>query len=223
MPFDFDQYAPDSAFVKTVWRTHSGQAATFMSQAESHWELVVTKQEGKSTLTLKGPETKARLAPVPPDTEFIGIQLQYGCFMPQFPVNTLTNGGIDLTNANQNRFWLNGSALSYPDFDHADVFIQKLIHAGDLVKDSLVETVLNVEPLDVSVRTVQRRFKKATGMSANALFQIERSQKALHLLQSDLSLAEVAYEAGYADQAHFTRSLKHLMGQTPAQLRERSD
>ncbi|MCL4303751.1 MAG: hypothetical protein KJ077_49150 [Anaerolineae bacterium] len=31
-------------------------------------------------------------------------------------------------------------------------------------------------------------------------------------------MTDVVYQAGYADQPHLTRSLKHFVGQTPAQI-----
>jgi AraC-like DNA-binding protein len=33
---------------------------------------------------------------------------------------------------------------------------------------------------------------------------------------------DVVYEAGYFDQPHLTRALKHFIGQTPAQIMDRS-
>ena len=37
-----------------------------------------------------------------------------------------------------------------------------------------------------------------------------------------LSILDVVYEAGYFDQPHLTRSLKYYIGQTPAQIMDRS-
>lgn len=219
MSFDFDQYQPDSAFVKTVWRTRSTQASAFMSQAESHWEMVVTRQHNKSVLTLKGPETRARVAPVPAEAEFIGIQFQHGCYMPQFALHQLINGGVDLANASDKCFWLKGAALEFPAFEDAELFINRLIKRGELVKDPLVKAVIDEEPVDVSLRSLQRRFVKVTGLSANALKQIERARRAAQLLESGSPIADVSFTTGYADQSHLTRSLKALIGQTPAQLR----
>jgi AraC-like DNA-binding protein len=48
--------------------------------------------------------------------------------------------------------------------------------------------------------------------------QIERARHAVHLLRSGTSILDVVQEAGYFDQAHLTRSLTHLIGQTPLKL-----
>lgn len=42
-------------------------------------------------------------------------------------------------------------------------------------------------------------------------------QKALRLLKSSSSLAEVAVECGYYDQSHMTNDFKNFLGNTPAQ------
>jgi methylphosphotriester-DNA--protein-cysteine methyltransferase len=40
----------------------------------------------------------------------------------------------------------------------------------------------------------------------------------LKLLQQGVSILDTVDQAGYFDQPHLTRALKHLMGQTPAQI-----
>jgi methylphosphotriester-DNA--protein-cysteine methyltransferase len=50
------------------------------------------------------------------------------------------------------------------------------------------------------------------------LEQIERAQQAAALLEQGVSLLDVVYQVGYADQPHMTRSLKRFIGQTPAQI-----
>jgi methylphosphotriester-DNA--protein-cysteine methyltransferase len=52
--------------------------------------------------------------------------------------------------------------------------------------------------------------------------QIERARYATHLLQQGASIPDAILAAGYFDQPHLTRSLKRFIGQTPAQIREKS-
>jgi len=42
-------------------------------------------------------------------------------------------------------------------------------------------------------------------------------------LQNGLSVSETAYQTGYFDQSHLTRSVKLLLGQTPAQVAKSSN
>ena len=56
----FDEDRPsDSPFIERVWRCHSEGAAPFLSIAASRCELVVSRFEGKITMTMRGPETRA--------------------------------------------------------------------------------------------------------------------------------------------------------------------
>jgi AraC-like DNA-binding protein len=65
---------------------------------------------------------------------------------------------------------------------------------------------------------VQRRFVRATGLPLAVIRQIERARYATTLLQGGVPILETAARAGYADQAHLTRALRHYIGQTPARL-----
>lgn len=80
--FRFEERPSDSPLVETVWRTRSEPADAFISVAVSRWEIVVTRQEGRTSLTVRGPETKATTATIPQDAEFFGVQFKLGMFMP---------------------------------------------------------------------------------------------------------------------------------------------
>ena len=70
----------------------------------------------------------------------------------------------------------------------------------------------------MSLRSIQRRFLRITGLTQRDIRSIERAQQAAVLLGSGKPILDTVYEAGYADQQHMTHSLKHLLGQTPAQI-----
>lgn len=66
-----------------------------------------------------------------------------------------------------------------------------------------------------------RIFREETGLAPWAYVQEARLRKAKALLEdTDLSLAEVALEAGFYDQSHFTRTFKHAEGTTPGAYRK---
>ncbi len=81
--------------------------------------MVVTRQKGKTYLTVRGPETKATPTPIPENAEFFGITFKLGTFMPHLPTNHLVDGETNLPEAPHQTFWLNGSAWQFPDFDNA--------------------------------------------------------------------------------------------------------
>jgi AraC-like DNA-binding protein len=218
MNFIFDSRPSDSPLVEAIWRTQSVGGGSFISTAASHWEMVVTKQKNKITLSIRGPETLASPAPIPEDAEFLGIIFKRGVFMPHFPKQDLVNEALHLSGTLRNSFQLQGSSWQFPDFENADTFVSRLQREGLLVQDRVVDDVLNGQNADLSLRSLQRRFLYVTGMTYKMIQQIDRARQALSLLQSGVPIPETAYQAGYFDQPHLTRSLKLFAGQTPAQI-----
>lgn len=222
LSFDFEERPSDSTFVDRLWYTQSESATPFTSLAVSNWQMVVTHMEGKTVLTVRGPETKATSAFRPPNAEHFGILFKLGTFMPLFPTPELVDNAINLPDAGDNTFWLNGSAWEYPDLDNADVFVERLVREGLLVNESVVAATLQGQLNDLSLRSVQRRFVNATGLTHGAIRQIERARQAAILLKQGTPALDAVYEAGYSDQPHLTRSLKQLIGHTPAQMNRES-
>lgn len=62
-----------------------------------------------------------------------------------------------------------------------------------------------------------RAFKKQYGMTPHAYLVNRRIQYAQAQLKCGRSIADVALEAGFADQAHFQRVFKRLLAATPGQ------
>jgi len=87
-----------------------------------------------------------------------------------------------------------------------------------LVRDPVVNAALQGQLQDTPSRTVRHRFLRATGLTQSHIHQFERAKRAAALLEQGVSILDTVHEAGYFDQPHLTRSLKHLIGQTPAQI-----
>lgn len=74
--------------------------------------------------------------------------------------------------------------------------------------------------LRIARRTLEVRFRKAVGRSLNEELRRARLCRAQRLmLESEITLAEVAYAAGFSTQAHFTNLFKKQFGKTPLQYR----
>lgn len=214
-----DERLSDSPFVERVWHANSGSGGAFISMADSHPSVVVTTFHGKTILTVRGPETRASPAFAPPDAEFLGIVFRAGTYLSLFPANFIMDrNDVNLPPAATNSFWLNGSAWQFPSFDNADTFVQWLARDGLLVHDPLIEATLRGRTVNVSLRSVQRRFLRATGLKPNQLRQIDRARYAAALLKAGTSFLDTVFAAGYYDQPHLTRSLKHFIGLTPTQI-----
>lgn len=220
----YQERPSESPLVERIWHSvsHEGGGA-FISTADTHWEMVVTRDRDGTTMTLRGPETRATPAVRPAETEWFGIVFKPGAFMPKFPINAVMDRrDLHLPAASGQSFWLDSSAWQFPDFENADTFVNQLVREGLLTVDPLVDVALRDQPHTLSLRTIQRRFLQATGLTHNNVYQIQRAHYATALLKQGMSILDVVDTAGYSDQSHLTRALKHFMGHTPAQIVNRN-
>ena len=111
-----------------------------------------------------------------------------------------------------------GSAWEYPTYENAETFVARLARRGLVVHDDAVDRAVHGLAASGSVRSVQRHFQKATGLSYRTARQIERARHATGLLRDGASILDTVHRAGYYDQAHLTRSLTHYIGQTPGDI-----
>jgi hypothetical protein len=219
MLISFEDRLSDSPFVERIWRSHSDRAGVFLSVAASHFEMAVTRHRGKTFLTLRGPETKATAADCPAEGEWLGIRFKLGTFMPQLtPGHLLDRRDVTLPDATSRSFWLNGSAWEYPDFENAETFVTRLVQKGIIAHDSAVDAAVHGKGQALSLRSAQRHFLRATGLTRCTVHKIERARHATNLLKQGVSILDTVHESGYFDQAHLTRSVKYLIGQTPAEI-----
>ena len=216
--FALERRSSRSPLVEETWQSRSEPEGFFISVAATHWEMVVTRQRGRTTMTVRGPETHASTVEIPQDADFFGIQFELGAFMPSMPLTELVDGAIELEQTSRRSFWLLGKSWEYPTYDNCDVFIDRLVRSGLLVRDQAVMSALRGDRNGVAARTLQRRIRRATGLSRTAIRLMERANRATDLLDNGATIADVVARERYADQAHLTRSLRRFVGQTPAQI-----
>jgi AraC-like DNA-binding protein len=87
-----------------------------------------------------------------------------------------------------------------------------------LTIDPRVDIGAVAERFEWNVRTIRRDFHAACGYGPKHFQRIMRIQRAIRESHdpSRSSLADVAFAAGYADQAHMTRDFRDITGFTPA-------
>jgi AraC family transcriptional regulator len=74
--------------------------------------------------------------------------------------------------------------------------------------------------VDMSQYHFLRLFRASSGRTPHRYLVERRVEVAKSLLlRDDVSLAEVAYRVGFADQSHFTRHFRRIVGAPPGQLR----
>jgi AraC-like DNA-binding protein len=90
--------------------------------------------------------------------------------------------------------------------------------------DSSLKTTRNVvERFQITERGLQRLLARNIGLTPRWLIKRRRLQESAHRIQTETStpLATIALEAGYADQSHFTREFRAVVGFAPSEYKRR--
>jgi hypothetical protein len=206
--------------LERVWTATCDSPTDFSSVAKSSPMIAIAHIAGTTTVHLRGPETRATTVACPPDAEYLGVELSLGTYLPMFPPARLANlRDAALPILPDGRILLDNRAWEVPTPQNVDVFVDRLERAGLLVHDPLVEALRHGDSGGhVPERTAQSRFVRAVGLSRRTLQVIDRARHAARLLTAGVAIADVVHEAGYHDQPHLTRSVRQLIGQTPAVL-----
>lgn len=214
----FEERLSESPFVERIWMTQSERACSFTSISTVFWSMVVSKWRGHLSISLHGPETGATRKEFPAEGEWLGIVFKLGTFVPQLAPSSLLDGNIFLPSSPPRSFLLCHAAWQFPTYENADTFVDQLVRSGILVHDPVMSAIQQGQEPALSLRSIQYRFLHTTGLSQRTIRQIERARYATSLLKRGVSIFDTVYKAGYSDQAHLTRSLKHFIGQTPAEI-----
>jgi helix-turn-helix protein len=216
----FTTRTSDSPWVTSVWTCTSEQVTAMTSVAGVRWGLVFWEQAGRAHAGITGPETRTGTAPVPEGATFTGIEFAVGTWLRAVPTPSLVDRGIGLPDTTRRSFRLDGARWETPGPDDAEALVDRLVRAGVVVRDRLPAEVLRGHRPAVSPRTVERRFRAATGLTQGAVRQIERARAAAHRLASGDPAADVIAELGYFDEPHLARALRSYVGRTAGQLRD---
>ncbi|MFC7018043.1 helix-turn-helix domain-containing protein [Streptomyces viridiviolaceus] len=220
MELRFETRRSDSPWVDTVWTCTSEQVTAMTSVAGVRWGLVFWEQDGRAYAAITGPETRTGTAPVPEGATFTGIEFAVGTSLRAVPTPMLVDGGVELPDTTRRTFRLDGARWETPGPDDAEALVERLVRAGTVARDPLVAEVLRGHRPDVSGRTVERRFRAATGLTRGAVRQIERACTAAELLAAGDPAADVVTKLDYFDEPHLARALRSYVGRTARQLRE---
>jgi hypothetical protein len=203
-----------------VWTARCDSPTDFSSIASVNPGIGCVRVGGATTVHLRGPETRATTLSCPRDAEYFGADFRLGAYLPMFPPARLANlQDAVLPALPDGRILLDGRAWEMPTPQNVDVFIDRLERAGLLVFDPLIEELRHDGAVrSMPKRTAQSRFVRAVGLSRRKLQLIERARHAARLLRAGAAIVDVVSDAGYYDQPHLTRALRHLIGHTPAEL-----
>lgn len=213
-----EERSSDSPYIEAVMHGHTIGAGSTIRPAESHWHMVFIREHGNFHPLVVGALTSSGVVSWDEGAEILWIKFKLGAFMPHLPVKEFVDTETRLPGAADQAFWLKSAAWSLPSFDNVETFVNRLVREEILVRDPLVNAVLQDQPHDMAARTLRHRFLRATGLTQCHIQQFERAQRAAELLRQGLPILDTVYELGYFDQPHLTRSLKQFIGHTPAQI-----
>jgi hypothetical protein len=219
MSIIFEDRPSDSAYIERVWRAHSDAGGPFLSVAAGHLELVVTRVTGLTMVTLRGPETHATTIDCPPNGDWMAIRFRLGVYLPSLPTYLLLDHrDVDMPVAADGTFVFAGLRWDLPDFEDAEGFATRLARRNVIARDLVVDAALRGDGQGLTVRSVQRHFRRTAGLTHGLFRQIERARHATNLLRDGAPILDAVHDAGYFDQAHLSRSLKVFIGQTPTSI-----
>ncbi|WP_419905573.1 GlxA family transcriptional regulator [Kiloniella sp.] len=109
-----------------------------------------------------------------------------------------------------------------PKYGHGDrevLTIQQWLQSN-YAKSVSVKKI--AEDNNLTERTLQRRFTKATGLAPSAYITQLRLQRSRELLETSTStIDEIVWNIGYEDQSSFRKLFKTQVGLTPSEYRKR--
>ncbi|MFG2169379.1 helix-turn-helix transcriptional regulator [Micromonospora chersina] len=206
----------DESLVDRVWRTRSDAEETMTSAARTCWHLILSRAQGRLLAGLRGPETRATTAPVPPGTEFLGVRFALGAVLRPHPAASIVDGYVPFPVTESGRIVIGGEGWEAPTFDNVEHFVRRLQAAGLLVRSGLGDEERVTGPTE---RTRQRRYRALTGLSRTAVRQIDRANAAATMLRDGLDWRTAVETLGYFDQAHLAHALRRYVGYTAGELR----
>lgn len=228
--------------VEALWRSFAVDDGQHRVLPDGRCDIILRFQSdgveptGAIAVRIAGPSTQFHLVPVRAGITFVGVRLRPGM---AYAVLALDPGSI------VDRVLVDDEALAaLPALaslrrpaPSIDALAERL---GQFVADHFrAETVdpMTTDMIDVlhvtggrlpiarlasmysiDVRTVRRRITAATGLAPKQLAAIIRFHRALRLRYAGVEGAAVASEAGYADQAHMSRTFRRMSGIGPARM-----
>ena len=183
-------------------------------------------------LTIAGPDTRARLVALAPGTRIVGVRLRPGVAgaVLGLPATELRDEvpdahevlGRDATEALLADLHAGGDPHTIlrgavePRAERApDPLVRAAVAALDRPDARVAEVA---DEVGLSARQLQRRVADAVGYGPKTLARVLRFRRLQALAASESALADLALDAGYADQAHMTAEVTRLAGVSPVRF-----
>jgi len=98
--------------------------------------------------------------------------------------------------------------------------VQRAMAALSLMHRGVMQPSEIADRIGCTRRSLERAFRSSTGLAPAAYLRLRRIDACLPRLRSTTArLATIAADAGFADQAHFTREFHRIAGTSPSEYR----
>ncbi len=207
---------PELESIASVWAIRAAVMMQRIIPADSCISIILVQSDASAEVILRGPETAPRSEILLPGYTWIGIRLQPGVQLKNFPTQQLADSFRTLPVDGNGQFQFEGTLLQFPSFSNAEQLITQMRDLG-FVRGKALNSQESPQKV-MSSKSYSRLVKRSTGLSPYKLHQLQRMSEALRLLREGTPAATVASELEFADQAHLTRAAKKYLGYTPKEL-----
>ena len=233
----YREHAPPAALVpwlECIWERQADDAAAQRVLPDGCIDIVWT--QGART-QLVGANTSAFVVALQPGARVAGARLRPGAAVSLLRI--VPEAVRDARLPIEEVWGSDGARLAATLDEHADpvaglraALLARAIAAerpdplvGEVVtrlRRPDVTVALLADELAISERQLRRRVTAAVGYGPKLLARVLRLGRALTAARAGDELARVAYDAGYADQAHFANDCRALAGASPSVVIARS-
>ena len=228
-------------------RSCSGALAEFVDcewSVRSNGDAMVVYPDGFADLLLDesgrlflvGVDDKAKHWRISPHAMLRGFRMKPGSLLHLFgiPASEIVNQSVPIEDVPSSLTEHLSSLASHSDNqDEMVEAIRKLLsrkcaqaprpnwlqYALSQIGRSSVRSVAN--SLNMTERHLYRLFVTEVGMGParfKRIIRLQRTLDAMRLAPANVSMAEMAYECGFSDQAHMYHEIREMTGKTPTEL-----
>jgi AraC-like DNA-binding protein len=194
------------------WSFSATQPCQSIIAADGCFDLIVEERAGERRVFVYQPVTAAHVAHIEAGTVMHGVRVTPG------------RGAALLACERELKEWVlehDSSTLEQLVTSAVSAFtppsvVQEFVAAAQASSGS---RRLTSPATGAAERELQRACRQWLGLTPKVFLRIERAHAARRAIRTGEALAAIAVDLGYADQAHLTREVRHLLGVTPRSLR----
>ncbi|MFZ5892379.1 MAG: helix-turn-helix domain-containing protein [Myxococcota bacterium] len=229
-------------FVDAFWSLSQDRAGTHRVLPDGCIDFLFDLEDGSACVV--GPMPTAELVLLPERTRLFGVRFRPGAASAFLDIEAseLLATEAPLAELTRAKRWALAERIASAanDAQRAEVVARFIADAGVRRRplDARVQTAVAAlacdapasvraaaESVGVSERQLERLFRERVGVSPKQYARIARLQRAVSIdrAASIRSQAELAAQAGYADESHLLRDFRDLAGISPSALRLERD